>query len=115
MTAPHDAPNAVELLEAVREWIDRELIPGTDGRLRFHACVASNVLAMVEREIELGAEQEQAHQQRLEALGVAGDDELASAIRDRRLDDRADELRQLLFATVVDKLSVANPGYLDSM
>ena len=32
--APHDAPNAIELLEAVREWIDREVIPSTDGRLR---------------------------------------------------------------------------------
>ena len=54
MTAPHDAPTAIELLESVREWLDREVIPSTDGRLRFHARVASNVLGMVEREIELG-------------------------------------------------------------
>ena len=103
----------MELLEAVREWIDREVIPSTDGRLRFHARVASNVLAMVEREIELGPVQEQRHHERLAVLGVGSDEELAAAIRERRFDGRADELRELLFDMVTDKLSVANPGYLD--
>ena len=78
MTAPHDAPTATELLEAVREWIDREVIPSTDGRLRFHARVASNVLGMVEREIELGPSQQVAHKARLAQLGVASDAELAA-------------------------------------
>ena len=111
VTAPHDAPSAVELLEAVREWIDREVIASTDGRLRFHARVASNVLAMVEREIELGPAHAAAHRDRLERLGVADDAELAAAIRDRRFDDRAAELRALLAETVADKLAVANPNY----
>jgi hypothetical protein len=115
MGVPHDAPSAIELLEAVREWIDREVIPATDGRLRFHSRVASNVLAMVEREIELGPEQEQRHQQRLARLGVADDAELAAAIRARRFDDRSEELRSLLSEMVADKLAVANPGYLDPM
>ena len=115
VSAPHDAPNAMELLEAVREWIDRDVIPATDGRLRFHARVAANVLAMVEREIELGPDQERVHQQRLASLGVTSDDELATAIRERRFDDRVDELRELLLDMVVDKLSVANPGYRDPM
>ena len=114
MGVPHDAPNAIELLESVREWIDREVIPATEGRLRFHARVASNVLAMVEREIDLGAEQERAHQDRLARLGVADDTELAAAIRDRRFDGRSDELRLLLAEMVADKLAVANPGYLDA-
>jgi len=113
MTAPHDAPNAMELLEAVREWIDREVVPATDGRLRFHARVASNVLAMVEREIELGSDQEQRHHERLAILGVESDEELATAIRERRFDSRSEELRDLLFDMVADKLAVANPGYLD--
>jgi hypothetical protein len=111
MTAPHDAPTATELLESVREWLDREVIPATDGRLRFHARVASNVLGMVEREIELGPAQEVAHRERLEQLGVADDAELAAAIRARAFDDRADELRGLLADAVRDKLAVANPRY----
>ena len=113
MGAPHDAPSSTELLEAVREWIEREVIPATDGRLRFHARVASNVLAMVEREIELGPTQAVEHQHRLDQLGVADDAELAAAIRERRLDDRGDELRSLLADMVADKLAVANPGYVD--
>ncbi len=113
MGAPHDAPTSIELLEAVREWIDREVITSTDGRLRFHARVASNVLAMVEREIELGPAQSAAHAERLTRLGVNDDAELAAAIRDRRFDDRADELRTLLAEMVADKLAVANPGYID--
>ena len=113
MTAPHDAPNAAELLEAVREWIVTDVIPSTDGRLRFHARVASNVLAMVEREIELGPAQAAAHERRLAVLGVDDDAELAAAIRDRRFDDRADELRALLADMVADKLAVANPRYAE--
>ena len=109
--SPHDAPTAVELLESVREWIDRELIASTDGRLRFHARVASNVLAMVEREIELGPVQAAAHARRLAQLGVADDAELAVAIRERRLDGRAEELRAVLAEAVADKLAVANPTY----
>ena len=111
MGAPHDAPSAIELLEAVREWIDRDVISSTDGRLRFHARVASNMLAMVEREIDLGASQAAAHENRLARLGVADDTELAAAIRDRRFDDRADELRTILAEMVADKLAVANPRY----
>ena len=111
MPAPHDAPTAIQLLESVREWLDREVIPATDGRLRFHARVASNVLGMVEREIELGPAQEAAHRERLAKLGVADDAELAAAIRGRAFDDRADELRALLAEAVRDKLAVANPRY----
>jgi hypothetical protein len=28
MTAPHDRPSAVELLEAVREWMEKDLMGG---------------------------------------------------------------------------------------
>ncbi len=113
VSAPHDAPTARELLDAVREWIDREVIPATDGRLRFHARVAANVLGMVEREIELGAAQQAAHERRLASLGVDDDAELAAAIRRGDFDDRHDELVEVLQAAVVDKLRVANPGYLE--
>ena len=44
-------------------------------------------------------------------LGVADDAELAVAIRERRFDDRAEELRTLLAEAVADKLAVANPTY----
>ena len=51
MSAPHDMPSAAELVEAVREWLERDVLTGTQGRLQFHTRVAINVLSMVEREL----------------------------------------------------------------
>ena len=110
---PHDAPSASELVEAVREWLERDVMPSAEGRLRFHGRVAINMLGMVEREIELGQAQASAHRTRLQRIGVTDDAELAAAIRDRQFDDRAGELRTLLRASVEDKLAVANPSYLE--
>lgn len=112
MTTPHDVPTARELVEAVREWIERDA-SGDRPPNRFHARVATNVLAMVERELELGPSQARAHAARLEQLGVADDAELAAAIRDGSFDARLDEVRELVWASVRDKLAVANPRYLD--
>lgn len=109
---PHDVPTTRELVEAVREWIEREADAGQPPN-RFHARVASNVLAMVERELELGPAQSRAHAARLEQLGVVDDSELAAAIRDGSLDTRLSEVRELVWASVRDKLAVANPDYLD--
>lgn len=112
MTAPHDSPTAEQLVEAVREWLERDVLAGTTGRLQFHTRVAINVLAMVERELRDGPAQAVEHAARLAQLGVADDAELAARIRSGELDDRLPEVRELVWATVRDKLSVANPKYL---
>ncbi|HSJ90469.1 MAG TPA: DUF6285 domain-containing protein [Ilumatobacter sp.] len=109
---PHDVPTARELVEAVREWIERDA-SGDRPPNRFHARVATNVLSIVERELEVGPAQARAHARRLEQLGVADDAELAAAIRDGSLDTRLEEVRDLVWASVRDKLAVANPKYLD--
>lgn len=113
MTAPHDRPSAAELVAAVREFIERDVSAATEGRVRFHARVAANVLAMVEREIAAGGEQARAHVERLARLGVASDAELAAAIRAGEFDARADDLLAELADAVADKLSVANPRYAE--
>lgn len=114
MAEPHDAPNARQLVEAVREWLDQDVLPASEGRLQFHTRVAMNMLAMVEREIELGQGQAAAHRARLSRLGVADDAELAVAIRRGDFDDRSVELRNELRAATDDKLAVANPHYVDT-
>ena len=86
-------------------------MPATEGRVRFHARVAANVVAMVAREIALGPAQAVAHRRRLAALGVASEEELAEAIRTGTLDRRLDEVADVVRATVADKLEVANPAY----
>ena len=112
MSAPHDRPTAAELVDAVREWIERSQIGDELEPNAFHARVAANMLSIVEREMDLGPDQQRAHAQRLQQLGVADDAQLASAIRNGDLDDRADEVRRLVWESVRDKLAVANPKYL---
>jgi hypothetical protein len=43
-------PSQVELLEALGEWIEREVKPNLSGRDRFQANVALNALGMLRRE-----------------------------------------------------------------
>jgi aminoglycoside phosphotransferase (APT) family kinase protein len=107
----HDAPSAVELLDAVEEFLVSDVMAGTEGRLRFHARVAANVVAMVGRELELGAQQRSDHGAALHGLGVRSDRELADAIRAGALDHRAEEVASAVRASVAAKLAVAHPGY----
>jgi aminoglycoside phosphotransferase (APT) family kinase protein len=44
-------PTAREILEAVRGYLTDDVMPATSGRLSFHARVAANMLAIVEREL----------------------------------------------------------------
>jgi len=115
VTAPHDPPSAAQLTEAVREWLENQVMPDVSGAMQFHARVAANVLAMVEREIELGPAQHERHAAGLRELGCADDAELARRIREGGFDDggivRCD-VEAFVFESVVDKLRVANPKYL---
>ena len=107
----HDEPSMAALLEAVREFLDGDVVPGTEGRLQYLARVAANVLGMVERELALGAEQEAAHRAGLERLGVGSEAELARAIRDGALDESLSDVVVVVRRTVAAKLAVAHPGY----
>jgi hypothetical protein len=126
-----DRPNATELVAAVRGFLEADVVPGLTGRRRFHALVAANVLAIVER--ELGREEERLLDEwrrlarlldvtsdpppRLELLrrGVRElDEQLTDRIRAGEADagDFAERIRAHLRATVLEKLRVANPKYL---
>jgi hypothetical protein len=113
VTEPHDIPTAAQLVEAVREFLERDVMTATEGRVQFHARVAVNVLGMVERELALGGGQAVEHAAGLASLGVADEAGLARAIRDGGLDDRLGEVTAFVRRTVEDKLRVANPKYLD--
>lgn len=112
MTEPHDIPTAAGLVEAVREFLERDVLPATEGRVQFHTRVAMNVLGMVGREIEAGAAQAEAHAAGLAALGVSSEEELAALIRSGDADHRLDEIGRFVRETVRAKLEVANPKYL---
>lgn len=112
MSDVHGRPTAAELVEAVREFLEDDVLAATDGRVQFHTRVAINALGMVQRELEMGTEQEAAHVKRLRALGFADEADLAAAIRNGDVDDRYDDIKAAVLATVTDKLRVANPKYL---
>jgi hypothetical protein len=114
----HDRPTAVELVAAVREYLEQDVMPGTEGRLAFHARVAANVLGMVERELALGERQDaDEHARLVTLLGRDGTtreltEELATEIRRGDMDGRWAETVAHVRATVRAKLEVANPRYL---
>ena len=113
-----DRPDAAELVAAVREFLENDVMPATEGRVQFHTRVAVNALGMIEREIVHGPEYAAAERARAAALlGHDGDPrelerELAAALRDGSLDSRLEEVGRHVRATVREKLMIANPGYL---
>jgi hypothetical protein len=114
MSDLHGRPTAEELVDAVREFLERDVMTQTTGALQFHARVAVNALAAVGRELHDGPAMAVAHAARLAALGYSTEGELADAIRSGALDDRYDDVVVAVRATVHDKLAVANPKYLDN-
>ena len=115
-----DRPTASELVTAVREFLEQDVMAATDGRVQFHTRVAVNVLNIVARELDRSRELTELERNRAAALlGHDGDArelerELATAIRSGALDDRLDQVRAHVRATVREKLLIANPGYLPS-
>lgn len=113
-----DRPTAVELLEAIREFLEQDVMSSVEGRVQFHTRVAINALGMLEREVRLGPELDAAERERLAALLGHDADlrtltiELVTRIRDGSLDDRRDEVVAAVRASVHAKLLVANPDYV---
>jgi len=129
-----DRPNVRELLDAVRAFLEEDVVPALEGPRQFHARVAANVLAIVGRELAgeearllaewqrlalvLG-EDASAPPARLEALRAAVREGTAALTeRIRRGDADAgpfrDAVRAHVRATVEDKLRVANPRFVRS-
>ena len=128
----NDRPSAVELIDAVRGYLEKELLPAlTDARLRFQTLVAANVLSVAGRELATEAEHLEEEWRLLdESLGQGeaapkGTKEMRQAIerRNRGMCERIrggefdepepfSKLAERLRRVVVRKLEVANPRYL---
>jgi Domain of unknown function (DUF6285) len=97
-----DRPTAVELLEAVTEFLSTEVLPAAaDHRLRFRTLVALNALGIAYRELEGSHDL------------VLSDDEVAEAARRIRAGDVRDDDHARLKEHVAAKLRVSNPAYLE--
>jgi aminoglycoside phosphotransferase (APT) family kinase protein len=110
--APFGRPTAAELVEAVREYLEADVMERSEGGARFEARVARNALAIVERELVYGRDVAVAHAYRLRDLGISDDAALAAAIRAGDFDDGWEPVAAALAASARDQLLVANPAYL---
>ena len=112
-----ERPTILDLVSAVRRFLDHEVRPELRGRLGFHTRVAANALGIVEREMINGERLETAERGGLENLvGEAGPVAELNAVLCRRieegsLDERGDELIAHLRRTIDAKLAIDNVKY----
>ena len=117
-----ERPTVEELLEAVRRFLDDELIGELEGVRRFHARVASNALAIVSRELELEAPSRSARVEQLRSLLGSEDpaldlDALEGALVERiRAGDAdagsfRDRVLDYLRSSVAKRLAIDNPRH----
>lgn len=113
-----ERPTAAELVEAVREFLERDVAERLEGRDAFQVRIAINALGIVERELTNGPALDAAEHARLAALlDRDGDLETlrraaAASIRAGDLDSKRAELLAMLRDTTAERLAVTNPRYL---
>jgi hypothetical protein len=97
-----DRPNALELLEAVNEFLAGEVLPLMDDhRMKFRTLVALNALGIAYRELAAGEDD-----------GL-GEDELRDLARRIRAGGVPGDALPVLKEHVAAKLRVSNPRYLE--
>ncbi len=112
-----DQPSALELVTAVKEFIEKHAMPQLSGHTAFHARVAANALGIVARELEFGPQANAEEQARLEALlGMKGsldelNRELCRRIRAGGLGVATPGLGGHLRSTTMDKVGIDQPTY----
>lgn len=112
-----DQPSALELVTAVREFIEKHAMPELHGRTAFHARVAANALAIIARELEHGPKANADELGRLKALlGQDGtldelNRELCRRIRTNGLAVDEPALTSHLVLTTLAKVAIDQPSY----
>lgn len=107
----HGRPTAAELLDAVVVFLREQLPNHVDEAMKHQVRIAAHALEIVQRELQLGPEQEAAHRARLDELGFPDDRALADAIKSGHAAD-GPHLRNALVDDTRDRLRVANPRWL---
>jgi hypothetical protein len=96
-----DRPTALELLEAVEEFLASEVLPTLDDqRLKFRTLVAMNALGIARRELDA------------DEPGL-GEEEIRELARRIRAGDVPAEAHAVLKEHVAAKLRISNPQYLE--
>ncbi|GGC57041.1 DUF6285 domain-containing protein [Chelatococcus reniformis] len=114
---PSSLPPAADLVAIVREFMERDILPGAKDAMWFNVKVATNLLATVERELRQGAQLDAAEDVRLRQFVDGGSREervaaLSEAIRTGRLDWQSEGLAEHLRQTCAEALAVNNPKWV---
>jgi hypothetical protein len=110
---------AADMLAAIRDYLEAEILPTLRDDKRFNLRIACNMLAMIEREQRLGPRLDAEEKARLQALtGEPGTLEalnrrLALMIRDGRIAIDDPQLLDHLRRTTADALRINNPSWLE--
>jgi hypothetical protein len=114
----HDRPDATELLAAIADTLEREVMPALSGGLEYRVRVAANLARILEREARLGPAALAREQALLEGLVGPAENVLALntrlAARLRSGDVDRDFVKRALVAPgeiARAKLAIARPGY----
>jgi hypothetical protein len=113
----HDQPSAAELVAAVKAFLRDTARPQLTGHAAFHARVAENALAIVERELASRPGQETEEARRLaDLLGESGSSDalnrkLARAIADGHMTIDTPGLLDHLKKTAIAQVEVDQPNY----
>ena len=112
-----DQPSVLELIGAVKNFLEVHAVPELKGHTAFHARVAANALAIVERELQLGPRAASEENARLAALlgGEGSLDELnrhlCTHIREGLIGLDTPGLTEHLEKTTRDKIVIDQPNY----
>lgn len=117
-----DRPTARELLQTIADLLEKDVLGAVSGPLQHQVRVAGNLVRIVERELELGAQQEAREAELL--AGVLGEEPagrdalaLSQALVDRLNAGHDPELERRAWPALVEivrgKLAIAKPGHDD--
>jgi Domain of unknown function (DUF6285) len=112
-----DQPSMLELVTAVRDFIEQRAMPELKGHTAFHARVAANALGIVKRELETGGQAAEDERMRLKTLlnqdGALMDlnRELCRRIREGAIGLDSPGLAEHLTLTTRDKVAIDQPNY----
>jgi hypothetical protein len=112
-----DQPSMLELVDAVRAFIEQRAMPELKGHTAFHARVAANALGIVSRELKLGPQANDQERKRLIALlGHEGsleelNRELCKDIRAGKIGLETKGLADHLDLMIRDKVAIDQPTY----
>jgi hypothetical protein len=112
-----DQPSMLELVTAVRDFLEQRAMPELKGHTAFHARVAANALGIVARELERGGPSADAERERLaKLLGHDGslmelNRKFCRQIREGMIGLDTPGVAEHMTVTTREKVSIDQPNY----